>query len=344
MLRLVRRAIAFGLAALLVAAPAAAAQGPAEPYDGRNPFRCTLQQLGTGTEFPQPDADPFCVEYDKTHQNVTQLGVVEFMSQEPARVAAASPKCFYFQYDHWTGSVVQGQGPETYHWDGSYWFDKARGAGGVYVENFRIGGQSGDPSQLPGFPAEWKPYFSEGRGGVQAVGSVEADPRCATRPNPTGPGGGSGTTGGRCRVPGGRIGTGVAGVRLHTRRPRARRDLGLPTRERRFYASWCFQGGGRLVAAFGRRAMRVQLLMVNSSPFDTRGFRTGSRASTARRGMRRERRIGRVRGARVWCSRERRRRLCAGLARKRVRWIAIVRRKHARKRTLRYLRGATRMR
>ena len=28
---------------------------------------------------------------------------------------------------YWTGSIAQGQSPETYHFDGSYFFDKARG-------------------------------------------------------------------------------------------------------------------------------------------------------------------------------------------------------------------------
>jgi hypothetical protein len=345
-----RRAILGTLAALLVAAPCAAAQAPAEPYDGHNPFTCTLQQLGQGTKFPQPDADPFCVEYDKTHQNVTELGFFQFLSKEPARVAAASPKCFYFQRDHWTGSVVQGQPPETYHWDGSYWFNKASGAGGVYVENFRVGGTAMDPTTLPGFPAQYKQYFAGGKGGYQADGEVQADPRCATRPNPSGPGGGGGGGGGgqkngngRCRVPGGRIGQGIGGVRLHEWRSRARRDLGKPAKESIGYASWCFDGGGRLVAAFGKRHARVQLLMTNARPFDVHRFRTGSRARTAHRRMRHERRIGRVRGAAAWCSRERRRVLCAGLAKRHVRWIAIGRHKHGAKRTLRYLRGAARL-
>jgi hypothetical protein len=346
MLRLMRRAIGGAVAVLLLAAVpvAAGAQPETTGYDGHNPFRCTLQQLGTGTKFPQPNADPFCVEYDKTHQNVTELGVVQFLSQEPARVAAASPKCFYFQRDHWTGSVVAGQGPETYHWDGSYFFNKATGAGGVYVENFRIGGQSGDPTALPGFPAAWKPYFSKGRGGVQTVGDVQADPRCATRPNPSGPGGRRQTNAnGRCRVPGGRIGRGIGGARLLERRRTVRRDIGKPARERRFYARWCFDGGGRLVAAFGRHAFRVQLLMTNAPPFDTHGFRTGSRARRARHRMRHERRIGRVRGARAWCSHERRRILCVGLAKRHVKWIAIARRRFKRARTLIYLRHAARM-
>src|SRR3954447_12206875 len=222
MLRLMRRAMVGALAALLLAAPAgAAAQGAPSGYDGRNPFKCTLQQLGTGTEFPQPDADPFCVEYDKTHQNVTELGVIGFLAQEPARVAAASPKCFYFQRDHWTGSIVQGQPPETYHWDGSYWFDKARGAGGAYLENMRAGGSPADPTLLPGFPDALKPYFAGGRGGYQAVGDVQADPRCAGKPGAGGGGAGSGSAAnadGGCRVPGGRIGHGIGGLALDATR------------------------------------------------------------------------------------------------------------------------------
>ena len=59
---------------------------------------------------------------------------------------------------------------ETYSWDGSYYFDKAKGAGGAYVENFTINNQSGDPTALPGFPEEWKPYFGYGRGGVHSTG------------------------------------------------------------------------------------------------------------------------------------------------------------------------------
>src|SRR3954465_8137502 len=122
----------LALMALIAAVPGNAnAQGPGG-WDGTTPFVCTLQQTGTGTDYPEPGADPFCVEFDKTHQNVTSLGIVDFLSKEPARVAAASEKCFCFQHDHWTGSVAQGQPPELWHWDGSYWFDKARGAGGVY--------------------------------------------------------------------------------------------------------------------------------------------------------------------------------------------------------------------
>ena len=101
------RALTGFVLAAVIGVSSAHASGPTG-WDGTNPFVCTLQQLGGGTDFPQPDADPFCVEYDKRHQNVTQLGVVQFLSLEPARVAAAGPKCFYFQRDHWVGYVVQG--------------------------------------------------------------------------------------------------------------------------------------------------------------------------------------------------------------------------------------------
>src|SRR5919199_5932318 len=180
-----RRALGtLAVVALAVAGlpPSAGAATGLHGYDGTNPFACTLQELGTGTSFPEPNADPFCVEYDKRHQNVTQLGVVDFLSKEPARVAVAGPKCFYFQRDHWVGSVVQDNDQtQTYAWDGSYYFDKAKGTGGVYVENFSVGGQSGDPTQVPGFPSQYKGYFGDGRGGIQADNDVPADPNCVKK-------------------------------------------------------------------------------------------------------------------------------------------------------------------
>lgn len=152
---------------------------PISGYDGSNPFDCQLQQVGTGTDFPDPDADPFCVEYDKTNQNVTGLGIVDFLSNEPARVAAAVDKCFYYQRDHWHAAVHQPwEETEIYNWDGGYFFDKARGAFGVYVENLTINNTSVDPTGLPGFPSEWEPYFGYGQGGVQVRGEIPVDPRC----------------------------------------------------------------------------------------------------------------------------------------------------------------------
>jgi len=150
-------------AAFLFSAAAASATTPIVPWDGSNPFRCQLQNTGTGADFPDPDADPFCVEFDKTQQNITDFGIVEFLALEPARVAAAVPKCFYFQHDHWTGSIVQGQPPELWHWDGSYFFDKARAIGGVYVSDLQSA------------------LFGPVTGGVRLVDLGAADPICAAK-------------------------------------------------------------------------------------------------------------------------------------------------------------------
>jgi hypothetical protein len=172
-------AFAVTAAAMLSMAGAAPA-APIAPYDGDNPFRCKTQDTGVGVAYPDPGADPFCVRYDKTQQNVTELGLVEFLALEPARVAAAVPKCFYHQSDHWTASVVQGVGPELWNWEGRYFFDKARGMGGVYVQNFRIGGVPADPRALPGFPPEYEAYFGPGGGGAY-TDTIAAEPACAAK-------------------------------------------------------------------------------------------------------------------------------------------------------------------
>jgi hypothetical protein len=176
------KAIAFAALCLcLTLAATASAATPVAPYDGQNPFRCKVQNVGTGTNFPDPDADPFCVEFNKRSQNVTDLGIVDFLLKEPARVAAASLKCFYHQTDHWTGSIVQGQPPELWHWDGRYFFDKAKAVGGVSLSNVRFGGVSIDPRTLPGFPMQLWPYFGPGGGGVRLVNLGAAEPLCAAK-------------------------------------------------------------------------------------------------------------------------------------------------------------------
>src|SRR3954447_8495907 len=176
-----RRVAVVGAVTVLAlgAIPAGGASPPPSPWDGANPFKCGLQNAGMTAEVKRPAADPFCVDFDKRHQNVSELGVVEFLSNEPARVALAVPKCFYFQSDHWRGSVVQDDGStKTYEWDGHYFFNKATGDGGVWVTNFNLNGHTYDPSQLPGMPAEYARHFGPGTGGVITHNEVQADPSC----------------------------------------------------------------------------------------------------------------------------------------------------------------------
>jgi hypothetical protein len=176
-------AISVGLA-LAAAAPAVAQEGaPYAPWDGSIPFNCVLQDAGTGPveNVPNPDADPFCVEFDKNSQSLApDFGIGEFLLNEPGRVALAAPKCFYYQSDHWTGALVQGMPPELWHWDGQYFFDKAAGVGGVNLQNFRVGGQPMDPTAYGGqVPAAFAPYMDQGGGGAYVTQGIEADPNCA---------------------------------------------------------------------------------------------------------------------------------------------------------------------
>jgi len=324
-----RRLIGAGLAiAACLALATSAAGAPSGGYDGSNPFECTIQNVAFGTDYPDPDADPFCVEFDKRRQNVTQLGLVDFLAQEPVRVAAASDKCFYWQTDHWRGSVVQEDGrTETYGWDGSYYFDKARGAGGVYVENFRIAGQKGDPTALPGFPADYRPYFGPGRGGFQyGGGEFDVDPRCVALAKRKkiyrAPGARR-----RCRLPGGRITRGIGGIRLGLRRASVRRVLGAPTSERLRAVRYCLEGGGTLAAGFGGRGGRARVTVVKTDNAAFRSFR-GVRPGASERGVRRAMRWQRVRRRRdgkLLVLRQPRRTLMALVRRRRVRWVAVAR-------------------
>jgi hypothetical protein len=172
------------LLCLLALVPAAAQAAGPTGWGGKNPFKCELQQAGFEAAAPDgdPAADPYCVEFDKTRQNVTELGIVDFMAKEPARVAAALDKCFYFQADHWRASVIQEDGStELYEWEGRYFFDKGRGEGGAYVRNFTINGQTQDPTALPGIPPEYAEHMGPGTGGVRFDNEVDADPACAER-------------------------------------------------------------------------------------------------------------------------------------------------------------------
>jgi hypothetical protein len=154
------RAGVLTLVILGAMAPPAAALPALEPWDGSNPFNCALQPAGFEALGPDPAADPYCVEFDKTRQNVTELGILDFVVKEPARVAAALPKCFYYQADHWRGSIVQDdERTKLYEFHGRYFFDKARGEGGAHVTDVGAGGRT-----------VWSRAFH-----------VHPDPRCAER-------------------------------------------------------------------------------------------------------------------------------------------------------------------
>jgi hypothetical protein len=275
------------VAALAFALPAHAS-GPPTAWDGTNPFNCTLQQAGFGATVPDPGADPYCVDFDKRRQNISELGVADFLLNEPARVAAAVPKCFYFQSDHWRGSIVQNDGStKTYEWDGHYFFDKARGEGGVWVTNFNLNGKTYDPSSMPGIPPDWSRYFGPGTGGVITHNQIPGDPNCAARlnqqppvyaqssgrtfappagapPAPCGPATGA--------VSAGRLGPATIGDADE----QLRESLGDPIESANGVTRFCTPGRGKLVvlSRHGKAA-----LILATGP----GFTSGTRAKSLRR-------------------------------------------------------------
>jgi hypothetical protein len=298
------------------------------PWDGTNPFNCVLQDVGKGTDFPDPDADPFCVEFDKTSQNVTDFGLVDFLSKEPARVAAATPKCFYFQTDHWTGSIVQGEDPELWHWDGDYFFDKAKGIGGVHVENFRVGGREGDGSQFA--PPQYQPFFEQsGGGGVMMVQESNPDPVCGARvdtPEERRDVYGDEPRFGRCIPPGGELrGRKVGQIRLGMRRKKVLGRLGPPRTHRRRTDRWCVEGEASLWATYRKGSRRgVAMIKTTSRGHTEKRVGVGTRRAKARRKLDLERRFSRRRTRVFEAGRRHGRRLFVGIKKRRVAWLAIT--------------------
>jgi hypothetical protein len=316
------------VALIAVAAPAAA-QEPFAPYDGHNPFNCELQDVGTGTDFPDPDADPFCVKFDKTSQSlVPDAGLIDFLANEPARVAAAAPKCFYYQRDHWTGSVVQGEPPELWNWVGSYFFDKARGIGGVHTRDLRVGGQPMDAT--PYAPEQYRPYVEEGGGGgVMLAFEGPSDPSCAERVST--PEGRAEVYRdeprfGRCIEPGGTVrGRRVGKARLGMKRKRVARRLGKPHHTARGVDRWCVVGGATLRIAY--RGGRTALVRTSARGHAVRDVAKGDRARRAVRRLALRRRF-RLRKTRVMrasrAGNASTRRVLAGLGGRRVQWLALA--------------------
>jgi hypothetical protein len=275
-------AFAVLLALLLSSAPARALSAPT-PWDGVNPFNCTIQDAGQGTTVPDPGADPYCVRFDKTNQNVAELGLVDFLSKEPARVAAAVPKCFYYQEDHWRGSLIQSdQQTVVYEFYGHYFFNKATGDGGVWVTGFTVAGQTFDPRTLPGFPPQWDPYFGPGTGGVISHDDVPVDPSCMAKSSgsptavyaspPAIPVSTSSQPARTCLRASGRVSrVGLAHVKLGMTERRVIAVLGSPQSVKGGLLRYCLTAGGSLLVGERGRHPRTVFLSTTSGVFKLHG-------------------------------------------------------------------------
>ncbi len=272
------------LAIAALPASAMAQSVPFAPWDGTNPFNCVEQDVGTGTAFPDPAADPFCVKFDKTNQNVTDFGIVEFTAQEPARVAAAGTKCFYHQHDEWTGSIVQGSEPEVWHWVGNYFFDRAKGLGGVSVREFRIGGTPF--AATPFVPPEYAEYFDEaGGGGVIVTQETEIDPSCIAKVDTEEERAtvyGDVPDFGNCVAPGGKIrAIKVGRARLGATREAVAAKVGVVERSSEDRDVWCVVGGGAMSVRFRNDAAAA--IRTTTAGHSIRGVGPGDSAGALRK-------------------------------------------------------------
>ena len=128
-----RRLLALASLAALAGGAAWAAPAPPAPYHDP-PFaaKCHFRHFGEGVAPPPtgyPD-DPLCVEYAKRDITVDNGGAVAVRAAEPARFAIAARACRYWQVDHWSVQIDRGF-TAIVRWDGSYWFDRGKGIGGV---------------------------------------------------------------------------------------------------------------------------------------------------------------------------------------------------------------------
>jgi hypothetical protein len=239
-------AVVAALTPVVLTAPASALSTPT-PWDGSDPFKCTVQDAGFGTTVPDPSADPYCVHFDKTNQNIAQLGIVQFLLEEPARTAAAVPKCFYFQEDHWRGSVSQGDGTAIYNFEGHYFFNKATGDGGVWVTDFTVNGQTFDPASLPGFPPQYGQDFGPGTGGFISHNDVPADPSCASLARSSSSSVYAHSSRPRCLPDVGPVTRRALGpVAIGAGENSVRAELGPPMLVKRGFLRYCVSGGGLL--------------------------------------------------------------------------------------------------
>ena len=113
-----------------------------------------IQNVGFGTDFPDPDADPFCVEFDKRRQNFTEFGIVDFLAQEPARVAAAVAQVLLLPARSLdlVGRPGGRARPSSTTGTGATTSTRRAAPAASYVENFTFNNQTGDPRLVPGLP------------------------------------------------------------------------------------------------------------------------------------------------------------------------------------------------
>src|SRR3954466_11236765 len=181
--------------AVVIAAASAVEAAPARPAPYSPPSfakHCHFRHFGEGVAPPAKGYadDPLCVDYLKRDITVDNGGAVRFMAAEPARFAIAARACKYWQVDHWSVQLDRGF-TAVVRWDGSYWYDRGRGIGGVLMRNFRVAGQPSGAQQAAALVATVRPPMADpirryGKGSGASGGGMSfqlggGDPSCPSR-------------------------------------------------------------------------------------------------------------------------------------------------------------------
>ena len=298
-----RGALVVGALALAAAfASPASAQAP-QQWDGSNPFTCTLQD---GANLQDPNADPFCVEYD--HSGIDPTAIQQLLSDGPNQLAATANKCFLYRVDRFTSPLGEV--------DTAMFVNKATGTGGSAVTK----------ATIP-IPAS---------GGTISVPVVQG---CTGQPQSVGgpTGGGGGLLGGlsgpspgvktrsgvSCKNRSGNAKSGLGRARLGLTRKAVLKRFGKPTRRARGYYHYCLRKGGDLAIHLGRHS-KTDVVMTNGKSFHAGRVRIGSRLTRVRSSLHHEQVLGHRKRDWVLGVTHRRWRLLVGLSKNRVVYIAAV--------------------
>jgi hypothetical protein len=304
-----------------------------QSWDGTNPFSCTMQD---GAAPKDPGADPFCAEYTRSAPSADQLTAL--VTDGPNQLAAASSKCFVYQVDHWRGPAG------AYSWDDALFFNKATGAGGIFIANLTL---AGIPVAVPGVPPQLAPFFGTGGGGAMISGDVPIDQNCSVGAGNAPGGGGSpgaGSGGGlptglgrpnpgtkpragtSCKNLSGNTNNGVGKAHLGLKRRSVSHRLGKPTRRAHGFYHYCLRKGGDLAVHFGRGG-RSDVVIASGKSFHAGKVKIGSRLTRVRSALHHEQVLGHSKRDWVIGVTHRHWRLLVGLSKNRVVYIAAVARR-----------------
>ena len=295
------------------------------PTTGRTRSTARSRTSARAPPSRDPHADPFCVRFDKTGQNVTELGVVDFLAQEPARVAAAVDKCFYYQsrpLDRLDRAGATAASSTTSRAATSS--TRRAGAAECISTTCASLGQSVDPAVIPGIPGR-VPAVLRQRQRRRAIQRVRGRPRPALRRARQAQAGvpGRRETAAAAGSAAGVIGRGIGGIGLGARRSRVRAALGKPTSESTRSLTYCLEDGSLLRAGF--TGDRVSVVRTTHPAFTTAGLGPGLAEGRARRILRGERVMRSRSGERLLVLSQKRRTLVAATRGRVVRSVAVAR-------------------